>query len=381
MKTIYLSGVVGYEITADSIRSQINEKSTEKLQVIVNSPGGFVIDAFEIFNIFSVYKGEVEFVIIGLAASAMSYIIMAGDKISAFKNSIFMAHKAQSIAIGDSDALQTEAEITKAMDNVLAEAYTTKFKKPKEEILSLMKNEIWLIGWEALTNAGIIDNVIDSPDEVEIPEEEIKQQIIFADSDLEKGSEAENRKKAELQIMSCMNRMQRDVERITGNRNKAAALLKESNPEANPVIDNIITEEKMKLQDFLKANPEAKAEYDEILRTAEAKRESDVRAEYGSDRKRIARILEISGAELPESTIEAIENNIEAGEFAEAELLRQKGKRENRSDSPFAALKAKQTPGDHDPEGRKALLKGEGGEIDPNLEGNVQNFLKSRRGE
>lgn len=351
MKSIYLSGVVGYEITADGIRSQINEKSTEKLQVIVNSPGGFVIDAFEIFNLFQMYKGEIEFVINGIAASAMSYIIMSGDKISAFKNSIFMAHKAQSIAIGDSDALQTEAEITKAMDNVLAEAYTPKFKKPKEEILSMMKNEIWLIGWEALTEAGIIDNVIDSPEEVEIPDEEIKQQIIFTDSELAKGTEAENRKKAELQIISCMNRMQRDVERITGNRNKAAALLKtESKPE-KPVEDKILTEEKMALKDILKTNPEAMAEYEKDLQSAREEGEVKVKAEYSNDRARIAKILELSGVNISQEAITAIEDNIDAGKFAEDELLRQKGKRENKPNSVFAALKAKQTPGEQDPEG------------------------------
>ena len=133
MKSLYLSGIVGYEITADYIRSQISEGSKEKLQVIVNSPGGFVIDAFEIYNIFSSYKGEVEFVINGMAASAMSYIIMSGDKISAFKNSIFMAHKAQSIAFGDSDAMQTEADIAKAMDNILAESYVKRinYKSPR----------------------------------------------------------------------------------------------------------------------------------------------------------------------------------------------------------------------------------------------------------
>ena len=136
MKTMYLSGIVGYEITADNIRSQINEGSQEKLQVIVNSPGGFVIDAFEIYNIFSSYKGEVEFVINGMAASAMSYIIMSGDTISAFKNSIFMAHRAQAIGIGDADEIQREADIARAMDNVLAEAYSTRMQKSKEEILS-----------------------------------------------------------------------------------------------------------------------------------------------------------------------------------------------------------------------------------------------------
>ena len=347
MKSLYLSGIVGYEITADYIRSKISEGSKEKLQVIVNSPGGFVIDAFEIYNIFSSYKGEVEFVINGMAASAMSYIIMSGDKISAFKNSIFMAHKAQAMAIGDSDDMQREADITKAMDNILAESYVKRMKKPKEEILASMKNEIWHIGWEALTEAGIIDNVIDSPDEIEIPDEDIKQQIIFAD-------EAMKPESAKLKIIECANRMARDIDRVKTNSMKAAALLPtktESIPEEKPVEENITTEEQMNLQDFLKSNPEAEAEYNKALQSAEQKGIDSVQANFTSDRKRISNILELSGVTRPDSTIEAIENNIDEGEFAKQELMRQKEIRAEKKESVFANIRidSSQTPKEQAP--------------------------------
>ena len=347
MKTMYLSGIVGYEITADNIRSQINEGSKEKLQVIVNSPGGFIIDAFEIYNIFSSYKGEVEFVINGMAASAMSYIIMSGDKISAFKNSIFMAHRAQAIGIGDADEIQREADIARAMDNVLAEAYSTRMKKPKEEILSEMKNEIWLIGWEYLTNAGIIDNVIDSADEINIPDEDKKQEIMFIDSELAKCGEPEKKKKAQLKILECQNRMSRDVERIARNKNKAAALLKTDLTPVGKPVENNKTEEKMNLQEFLKSNPEAEAEFNKALQSAEQKGIDSIQAKFANDRKRIANILELSGIKLPDSTIEAIENNIDEGEFAKQELMRQRELRAEKKESAFANIRidSPQTPG------------------------------------
>ena len=347
MKTMYLSGIVGLDITADDIRAQMNGASKEKWQIIVNSPGGFVIDAFEIFNIFSTYNGEIEFVINGMAASAMSYIIMSGDKISAFKNSIFMAHRAQAIGIGDADEIQREADIARAMDNILSEAYSKKMKKPKEEILSEMKNEIWLIGWEALTNAGIIDNVIDSADEINIPDEDKKQEIMFIDSELAKCGEPEKKKKAQLKILECQNRMSRDVERISRNKNKAAALLQDLTPVEKPVEENNITEEQMNLQEFLKSNPEAEAEYNKALQSAEQKGIDSVQAKFANDRKRIANILELSGIKLPDSTIEAIENNIDEGEFAKQELMRQRELRAEKKESAFANIRidSPQTPG------------------------------------
>jgi len=352
MKTMYLSGIVGLDITADDIRTQMNGASKEKWQIIVNSPGGFVIDAFEIFNIFSTYNGEIEFVINGMAASAMSYIIMSGDKISAFKNSIFMAHRAQAIGIGDADEIQREADIARAMDNVLSEAYSKKMKKPKEEILSEMKNEIWLIGWEALTNAGIIDNVIDSADEINIPDEEKKQEIMFTDSELAKCGDPEKKKKAQLKILECQNRMSRDVERISRNKNKAAALLQDLTPVEKPVEENNITEEQMALKDILKSNSEANAEYENDLLSARADEREKVMAEFSSDRKRISNILELSGVKLPDSTIEAIENNIDVGEFAKQELMRQKEIRAEKKESVFANIRidSAQTPASQAPD-------------------------------
>ena len=255
-----------------------------------------------------------------------------------------MAHRAQDVGFGDADEIQRKADIARAMDNVLAEAYTKKKKKKKDEILSDMKNEIWFIGWEALTEAGIIDNVIDSPDEIEIPDEEIKQQIIFADLPMEKSL-------VNLKIMETMNRMARDTDRMKSNSMKAAALLTNQTPIEKPVEDNIITEEKMNLQEFLSSNPEAKAEYDKDLLSAEEKGKESARAENSNDRTRIANILKAGGITLTENQIEAIESGIDAGEFALAEIERQKNLKPDTSKSPFASIVAKQTPKDQDPEG------------------------------
>lgn len=342
MKSLYLSGIVGYEITADYIRSQISEGSKEKLQVIVNSPGGFVIDAFEIYNIFSSYKGEVEFVINGMAASAMSYIIMSGDKISAFKNSIFMAHKAQAMAIGDSDDMQREADITKAMDNILAESYVKRMKKPKEEILQNMKNEIWHIGWEALTEAGIIDNVIDSPDEIEIPDEETKQQIVFAD-------EAMKPESAKLKIIECANRMARDIDRVKTNSMKAAALLptqkQESIPEEIQVEDIKITEEKMNLQEFLKANPEAEAEYRTDLLSAK----EQGKAEMTGTQNVIIKVLDYEKIKVSDEAKKAIMGEMTLEAYMDFVILN-KNEAPKAGEPVFSGIKTKQLPQDFAPD-------------------------------
>lgn len=108
----------------------------------------------------------------------------------------------------------------------------------------------------------------------------------------------------------------------------------------------------MNLQEFLKSNPEAEAEYNKALQSAEQKGVDSVQANFTSDRKRIANILELSGVKLPDSTIEAIENNIDEGEFAKQELKRQKEIRAEKKESVFANIRidSAQTPGAQVPE-------------------------------
>ena len=108
----------------------------------------------------------------------------------------------------------------------------------------------------------------------------------------------------------------------------------------------------MNLQEFLKSNPEAEAEYNKALQSAEQKGIDSVQANFTSDRKRIANILELSGVTLPDSTIEAIENNIDVGEFAKQELMRQKEIRAEKKESVFANIRidSAQTPGAQAPE-------------------------------
>ena len=267
MKTINLSGDVGYEITAKNIREQIDMSSSEKLQIILNSPGGYVFEAFEIYDLLTQYKGHIEMVISPLAASAASYIAMAGDTIKAFKNSVFMAHPVFSIAIGNSDDMRREADIMDSLENVIIEAYQKRIKKDKAEIKSLMKNELWLIGWEDLVEYGLIDDVIDSPDELEIEDDLLKSSL----------KESTSINMIKMKVAKTENRMRKDnikpeYEKLVAklNTKQSAKIAQEEPqiqatiPDIDPVIDNN-EEAVMTLQELLEKSPDAKAEFDNLL--------------------------------------------------------------------------------------------------------------------
>ncbi len=369
MKTIYLKGVVGYDFDEESIRKQVNINSSERLRVYINSPGGDVMEGFSIYNLFKQYKGKVETVIAPYAASAASYIAMSGDEISGFKNSVFMAHRAWGLVIGNANDLKTSAEIFDAFDGIIAEAYSGRMGKSKEDVLKMLDADMWLIGWEKLTDSGMIDAVLDDKDEIP---EEVKKEITEEEPDSETAKS--RRKEDEKIINKCLAEMKskNNSERLL----KLAAMCKDQPPE-KPAEDKIIKEGSMTLQDFLKSNPDAQAEFDKALETARAAGEESVL----QDRKRIADILNYSGVKLSDEAIDAIESGKESKDFAADELLKERELRANKKDSPFAKLNAKQVPGEQDPGGKKEAQDIKDADIDPNLEAKVKNFLDSRRGE
>lgn len=344
MKTINLIGDVGYEITGDYIRRNVDFNSYEPLRVLVNSPGGYVSDAIEIYNLFKSYKGEVEFVILAYAASAMSYIIMSGAKITAFKNSVFMAHNVWSAAVGDSDELARAAQIAAGLTNVVADAYIPRLGTDKADILARMKNEIWLIGWEQMTEAGLIDNVIESVDGLGVPadiEKTIKSELALA-GDL--------KNIVQMKLAQSQRRMKQDEQ---SSLERAAAYLPAESQRDNPPAEiNPHMEEGMNLQDFLKSNPEAKAEYDALLQAAEASGNDKASMTLQTDRERLAKILELEGVELSETAAKAIAGEMSVESYMEEELKRQKGLRaEGKDKNPFGRLVAKQTPQEQDQDG------------------------------
>ena len=109
----------------------------------------------------------------------------------------------------------------------------------------------------------------------------------------------------------------------------------------------------MTLQEFLDSNPEAKAEFDKAIESAIAKGklESDVAAE----KLRIYNILEMAGVQMTKDVAAAIQNGVDENEFAKEELRRQRELRANNNAVDFGNLIKKQTPGDHDPEGKRKL--------------------------
>jgi ATP-dependent protease ClpP protease subunit len=344
MKTIVMQGDVGFEITAAKLQSEIDINSKEQLTIVLNSGGGFVFEAFAIYDILQTYKGKINIIIAPFAGSAASYIAMAADTISGFKNSSFMGHRVSGIAIGDADNLRTNADIQEQMENVIIEAYQKRINKSKDEILTMMKNEFWLIGWESMTEAGLLDNVIDKPEDIdyEIPEEEKESIMQGAIAPANMANLKMKIAKTNARVKAASNELSQEARNFC-NKILAQKESQEENLPAENAGENKTQESNsMTLEEFRKSSPEAEAEFTAALKSAEAQ----IRTEAN---KSTAAILELEGILLSETAANALDVSMDPKDYAFEKLKAEAKKREQPQAGAtvtpiFGKLTAPQTP-------------------------------------
>lgn len=151
-------------VTARDFMQQLAAIDAPTLRVRINSPGGDVFDGLAIYNALENYPGTVECYVDGLAASAASFIALAGDSVTMAPNAFMMIHKAWGFVIGNSDEMMETAGLLAKVDAQLAALYAEETGKPADEIMALMAAETWFTAEEAKA-AGFADAIAGEADD------------------------------------------------------------------------------------------------------------------------------------------------------------------------------------------------------------------------
>ena len=148
-----------YGVTAKGFLAELGALPNDAaLDLRLNSPGGSVFDAVAIFNALKRHAGEVTVWIDGIAASAASYIAMAGDSVVMPQNAFLMIHDPSGLVMGTAEDMRSTAEALDKVKGSLIMGYAAKSGKPDAEIAALMAAETWLDAQEALA-LGLIDRI------------------------------------------------------------------------------------------------------------------------------------------------------------------------------------------------------------------------------
>ncbi len=124
----------------------------------VNSPGGDVFAGQAMAQAIREYADDIVVHVDGLAASAASYVAIAGSKVVMAPGAMLMIHDAWTFAIGNGEELRQTAALLDKIDGSIAEAYAAKSGKPAADFAALMDAETWFTAQEAI-DQGLADEI------------------------------------------------------------------------------------------------------------------------------------------------------------------------------------------------------------------------------
>jgi len=163
-RTLYLNGVIseetwwGDEVTPKMFKDELLA-GTGDITVWINSPGGDVFAAAQIYNMLMDYTGKVTVKIDGLAASAASVIAMAGGDVYMSPVSMIMIHNPSTIAIGDSEEMLRAKALLDEVKESIINAYELKTGLSRTKLSHLMDAESWMNANKAI-ELGFADKIM-----------------------------------------------------------------------------------------------------------------------------------------------------------------------------------------------------------------------------
>lgn len=152
---VYLyDGIGEFGVTARDFVAELNSVRARRIELHLNSPGGAVFDGVAIYNALVNHPAEVTTFVDGLAASAASFIAMAGDRIVMEKNARFMIHDAAGLVIGNAKDMREMADLLDSLSDTIAEVYADRAGGEIATWRAAMRAETWYTAREALA-AGL----------------------------------------------------------------------------------------------------------------------------------------------------------------------------------------------------------------------------------
>ena len=169
-RTLFLNGMIsdetwyGDEVTPQLFKDELNA-GNGNITVWINSPGGDVFAAAQIYNMLRDYKGSVTVKIDGIAASAASVIAMAGDKVCVSPVAM-MIHNPATMAMGEAKDMQKAITMLNEVKESILNAYEFKTGLTRARLSHMMDDETWFNAKKAV-ELGFADKILFDSDEDE----------------------------------------------------------------------------------------------------------------------------------------------------------------------------------------------------------------------
>ena len=183
----------GDEITPKAFRDDLYAEEGD-ITLWVNSPGGNVFAAAEIYTMLRDYPGSVTVRIASIAASAASVVAMAGNLVQISPTGMLMVHDPSTIAMGNARDMEKAITTLNEVKESIINAYAFKTGLSRNRISKLMSDETWLNAKKAV-ELGFADEILfeaKKPEPEEDPDEDNEPDT---EEDGDEGEEGGEKKK------------------------------------------------------------------------------------------------------------------------------------------------------------------------------------------
>ena len=169
-------------VTASDFVNELKGVTARNIQLSINSPGGDVFDGLAILNSLRQHPANVNVVVDGVAASAASFIAMAGDSVKMAPQAMMMIHDAAGLVIGNAQDMQEMATLLDKTSDNIASVYAQRAGGTQEDWRNAMKAETWYTDQEAV-DSGLADEILseDVPEKPKKMANKIEQPVFGFD--------------------------------------------------------------------------------------------------------------------------------------------------------------------------------------------------------
>lgn len=145
-------------VNANNFVRELRAITAKTIDLHINSPGGLIFDAVAIYSALKNHSATVDVYVDGIAASAASFVAMAGDQVVIEKPAKMMIHDAGGLVIGQAEEMRAMADLLDELSDTIAEIYADRTGGTVDDWRSAMKKETWYSAAQAV-EAGLADRV------------------------------------------------------------------------------------------------------------------------------------------------------------------------------------------------------------------------------
>lgn len=137
-------------VTAKDFIDKLRALDAKEITLNINSLGGSVFDGLAMYNALRASGATITVRVLGVAASAASFVAMAGDKIVMPENTFMMVHNPLTGIYGNAEDLREMADVLDKVGRSLVGTYVARTGKSEEEVAALLAAETYMTAAEAV---------------------------------------------------------------------------------------------------------------------------------------------------------------------------------------------------------------------------------------